>query len=110
MSCLEKVIFFKCPALEIVWISLSVSYNLLQIKLWKQNVLPNAVNIIEIIGVCISVGEEYVEEIKSDVGKIIGFKCTLCDCRFNDMVARSAHIKGRRHRVSYKVTKFSSTV
>lgn len=48
------------------------------------------------------IGEEYVEEIKSDIGKVIGFKCTICDCRFNDMVARTAHVKGRRHRVSYK--------
>ncbi|XP_057305924.1 zinc finger RNA-binding protein-like isoform X2 [Hydractinia symbiolongicarpus] len=48
------------------------------------------------------VGETYVEDIKSDVGKIIGFKCTLCDCRFNDLVARNAHIKGRRHRLNYK--------
>lgn len=48
------------------------------------------------------IGESYVEEIKSDVGKVIGFKCTLCDCRFNDHVAKMAHIKGRRHRMSYK--------
>jgi len=49
-----------------------------------------------------AIGEEYVEEIKSDVGKVIGFKCTICDCRFNDLVAKAAHVKGRRHRVSYK--------
>ena len=49
-------------------------------------------------------GEEYVEDIKSDVGKVIGFKCTLCDCRFNDVVAKTAHMKGRRHRLSYKVS------
>jgi len=48
------------------------------------------------------IGEEYVEDIKSDVGKVIGFKCTICDCRFNDHVAKVAHIKGRRHRMSYK--------
>ena len=48
------------------------------------------------------VGEEYIEEIKSDVGKVIGYKCTLCDCRFNDVVARTAHVKGRRHKLSYK--------
>ena len=40
---------------------------------------------------------------KSDVGKVIGYKCTLCDCRFNDVVARTAHVKGRRHRLNYKV-------
>ena len=49
-------------------------------------------------------GEEYVEDIKSDAGKVIGFKCTLCECRFNDVVAKTAHMKGRRHRLSYKVT------
>ena len=49
-------------------------------------------------------GEEYVEDIKSDVGKVIGFKCVLCDCRFNDVVAKTAHIKGRRHRLTYKVS------
>lgn len=48
------------------------------------------------------VGEEYIEDIKSDVGKVIGYKCTLCDCRFNDNVAKSAHVKGRRHRLTYK--------
>lgn len=48
------------------------------------------------------IGEEYVEDIKSDAGKVIGFKCTLCECRFNDVVAKTAHMKGRRHRLSYK--------
>ena len=50
-----------------------------------------------------AVGEEYIEDVKSDVGKVIGYKCTLCDCRFNDVVARTAHVKGRRHRLNYKV-------
>ena len=49
------------------------------------------------------IGEEYIEDAKSDVGKVIGYKCTLCDCRFNDVVARTAHVKGRRHRLNYKV-------
>ncbi|XP_002153846.1 zinc finger RNA-binding protein isoform X1 [Hydra vulgaris] len=48
------------------------------------------------------VGEAYIEDVKSDLGKVIGFKCTLCDCRFNDVVAKTAHTKGRRHRLSYK--------
>ena len=48
-------------------------------------------------------GEEYVEDVKSDNGKVIGYKCTLCDCRFNDTIAKTAHVKGRRHRLSYKV-------
>lgn len=49
-----------------------------------------------------AIGEDYVEDVKSDVGKVIGFKCTLCDCRFNDVVAKNAHVKGKRHRLSYK--------
>lgn len=49
------------------------------------------------------IGEEYVEDVKSDAGKVIGYKCTLCDCRFNDVIAKTAHVKGRRHRLSYKV-------
>jgi len=48
------------------------------------------------------IGEEYVEDIKSDAGKVIGYNCTLCVCRFNDVVAKTAHMKGRRHRLSYK--------
>ena len=52
------------------------------------------------------IGEEYIEDVKSDVGKVIGYKCTLCDCRFNDVVARTAHVKGRRHRLNYKVISF----
>jgi len=48
------------------------------------------------------VGEDQVEEVKSDVGKVIGYKCNLCDCRFNDTVAKAAHVKGRRHRLAYK--------
>lgn len=30
------------------------------------------------------------------------FKCTMCDCFFNDDYAKKAHIKGRRHRLNYK--------
>lgn len=48
------------------------------------------------------VGEDHVEEVKSDTGKVIGYKCNLCDCRFNDTVAKAAHVKGRRHRLAYK--------
>lgn len=48
------------------------------------------------------VGEDKVENVLSDMGKIIGYKCTLCDCRFNDILAKTAHCKGRRHRLAYK--------
>ncbi len=30
------------------------------------------------------------------------FKCEMCDCYFNDVNAKWAHIKGRRHRLNYK--------
>jgi len=48
------------------------------------------------------VGHDYIEEIKSDDGKVISFSCKLCDCRFNDPNAKEMHMKGRRHRLQYK--------
>ncbi|XP_028399570.1 LOW QUALITY PROTEIN: zinc finger RNA-binding protein-like, partial [Dendronephthya gigantea] len=48
------------------------------------------------------VGEDYIEEVKSDAGKVIGFECKLCECKFNDTLAREAHLKGRRHQLAYK--------
>ncbi|KAF2366065.1 DZF domain [Trinorchestia longiramus] len=52
------------------------------------------------------VGMEYIEEMKATEGdaqgKVISFKCKLCDCRFNDPNAKEMHMKGRRHRLQYK--------
>lgn len=48
------------------------------------------------------VGQDYVEEVKSDDGKVVSFHCKLCDCRFNDPNAKEMHLKGRRHRLQYK--------
>lgn len=48
------------------------------------------------------VGQDYVEEIKSDESKSVSFHCKLCDCRFNDPNAKELHLKGRRHRLQYK--------
>jgi len=48
------------------------------------------------------VGHDYIEEIKSDDGKVISFSCKLCECRFNDPNAKEMHMKGRRHRLQYK--------
>ncbi|CAH1155101.1 unnamed protein product [Phaedon cochleariae] len=48
------------------------------------------------------VGQDYVEEIKSDDGKVISFNCKLCECHFNDPNAKDMHMKGRRHRLQYK--------
>lgn len=48
------------------------------------------------------VGQDYIEEIKGEDGKVISFNCKLCDCRFNDPNAKEMHMKGRRHRLQYK--------
>nr|CAG4650025.1 EOG090X037N [Sida crystallina] len=48
------------------------------------------------------VGQDYVEELNGPDGKIIGFNCRLCDCRFNDVNAKDMHLKGRRHRLMFK--------
>jgi len=49
-------------------------------------------------------GGEYLEEIKNDEGKVVSFHCKLCECKFNDPNAKEAHLAGRRHRLSYKVS------
>ncbi|CAG7818081.1 unnamed protein product [Allacma fusca] len=48
------------------------------------------------------VGQDYIEEVRSDDGKIVSFNCKLCECRFNDPNAKEMHMKGRRHRLQYK--------
>lgn len=48
------------------------------------------------------VGEEYIEEMKDNEGKVVTFNCKLCDCKFNDPNAKEMHTKGRRHRLQYK--------
>ena len=39
------------------------------------------------------VGHDYIEEIKSDDGKVVSFNCKLCECRFNDPNAKEMHMK-----------------
>jgi len=48
------------------------------------------------------VGQDYIEELKNEEGKVISFNCKLCECRFNDPNAKEMHMKGRRHRLQYK--------
>uniref|UniRef100_A0A336K327 CSON001323 protein n=1 Tax=Culicoides sonorensis TaxID=179676 RepID=A0A336K327_CULSO len=48
------------------------------------------------------VGNDYIEELKDEEGKVISFNCKLCDCKFNDPNAKEMHMKGRRHRLQYK--------
>jgi len=50
----------------------------------------------------IPVGQEYIEEMKNESGKVVSFNCKLCDCKFNDPNAKEMHMKGRKHRLQYK--------
>ena len=49
------------------------------------------------------IGMEYIETTfdESHVPKC--YYCKLCDCKFHDANGRDAHLKGKRHRLSYKV-------
>lgn len=49
------------------------------------------------------IGEEYIEITFDETRKPIVFHCKLCDCKFNDANAKDAHLKGKRHRLSYRV-------
>lgn len=42
-------------------------------------------------------------QVCSDEGKVIRFRCKLCECSFNDRNARDMHLTGRRHRLQYRV-------
>lgn len=48
------------------------------------------------------VGQDYIEELRNNEGKVISFQCKLCDCKFSDPNAKEMHMKGRRHRLQYK--------
>lgn len=48
------------------------------------------------------VGPEFVEEVCNDQGKVIRFRCKLCQCNFNDRNAKDLHLRGRRHRLQYR--------
>uniref|UniRef100_A0A158R5J6 DZF domain-containing protein n=1 Tax=Syphacia muris TaxID=451379 RepID=A0A158R5J6_9BILA len=49
------------------------------------------------------VGEDYVEEERNASGKLMNYVCKLCDCKFSDPNAKNIHIKGRKHRLQYKL-------
>lgn len=44
-----------------------------------------------------------LSQVRSDEGKVIRFRCRLCECNFNDRNARDMHLTGRRHRLQYRV-------
>ncbi|KAF7236395.1 Zinc finger RNA-binding protein 2 [Varanus komodoensis] len=41
-------------------------------------------------------------KVLNDQGKMVRFRCRLCECSFNDPNAKDMHLKGRRHRLQYK--------
>ena len=49
------------------------------------------------------IGEEYIETTYDHANKLIAYYCKLCECKFNDIKGKGTHLKGRRHRLSYKV-------
>ncbi|KAK6731402.1 hypothetical protein RB195_007709 [Necator americanus] len=49
------------------------------------------------------VGEEFVEAQRDATGKLLQYLCKLCDCKFSDPNAKEIHLKGRRHRLQYKM-------
>ncbi|XP_026311395.1 zinc finger RNA-binding protein 2 [Piliocolobus tephrosceles] len=48
-------------------------------------------------------GPEYVEEVCNEEGRVVRFQCKLCECSFNDLNAKDLHVRGRRHRLQYRV-------
>ncbi|KAI6197586.1 hypothetical protein M3Y94_01242100 [Aphelenchoides besseyi] len=46
------------------------------------------------------VGEEFLEPIVG--GKKVAFWCKLCECQCGDQTSRDLHVRGRRHRISYR--------
>lgn len=53
-------------------------------------------------------GLEYIEEVRNERGVIVSYNCQLCECSFTDPNAKRVHLKGRRHRLQYKVRRSSS--
>lgn len=49
------------------------------------------------------IGMEYIETSYDESHVPKCYYCKLCDCKFHDANGRDAHLKGRRHRISYKV-------
>ncbi|CAF2827878.1 unnamed protein product [Rotaria sp. Silwood2] len=48
------------------------------------------------------IGAEYIEISYDDTNTPRSYYCKLCDCKFNDSNTKDAHLKGKRHRLSYK--------
>ena len=44
-----------------------------------------------------------LQEERDATGKLLNYNCKLCDCKFSDPNAKDIHLKGRRHRMQYKL-------
>lgn len=54
---------------------------------------------------CSFIGMEYIETSHDTSNNVKSFFCKLCNCKFHDINGRDAHLKGKRHRLSYKVNR-----
>ncbi|XP_077463229.1 zinc finger RNA-binding protein [Stigmatopora argus] len=59
-------------------------------------------NKVEVQGDTQAVGHDYIEEVRNGAGKVIWFRCKLCDCSLIVPNGKDMHLKGRRHRLQYK--------
>lgn len=48
------------------------------------------------------IGEEHVVAERDATGKLLQYHCKICECKFSDPNAKEIHVKGRRHRMSYR--------
>lgn len=55
------------------------------------------------------IGEQYVHSVSPKDGKPASFYCQICECEIGDTTARDQHLRGKRHRYSYK-TKVDSRI
>lgn len=44
-----------------------------------------------------------VSQVRNEEGKVVRFHCGLCECGVGNATARDTHLRGRRHRLQYKV-------
>lgn len=50
----------------------------------------------------VSIGHDFIEEVVELSGKSSFYLCNLCDTKFNDPMAKFAHLIGKKHNVNYK--------
>ena len=49
------------------------------------------------------IGKECIVEERDKFGKVVNYKCTICDCDMNNKYMRDDHLKGRKHLTEYKL-------